>query len=91
MAGYFTAALAQRVRHTSTGPIGLDIHGFGPAGPAGNLNAVRHFDTPSDLRHEIINARLWAGLHYRFSSVAGVTLGRQVANYDLNHAFQPIG
>ena len=52
---------------------------------------MRHFTKPSDLRREIINARLWAGLHYRFSSVAGVTLGRQVANYDLNHAFQPTG
>ena len=90
--GAITSAMAQVFStFLGTGPIGLDIHGFGPAGPAGNLNAVRHFDTPSDLRHEIINARLWAGLHYRFSSVAGVALGRQVANYDLSHAFQPVG
>jgi hypothetical protein len=73
-----------------TNEIGLDIHGFDPAGPAGNLNAVRHFDMPSDLRHEIIDARLWAGLHYRFSGVAGVVLGRNVANYDLRHAFRPV-
>jgi hypothetical protein len=45
---------------------------------------------PNDLRHEIIDARLWAGLHYHFSSVAGVVLGRKVANYDLRHAFRPI-
>jgi hypothetical protein len=51
---------------------------------------VRHFDAPNDLRHEIIGARLWAGLHYHFSSVAGVVLGRKVAKYDLRHAFQPI-
>ena len=38
----------------------------------------------------IINARIWAGLHYRFSGVAGVVLGRNVAKYDLKHAFQPI-
>jgi hypothetical protein len=67
----------------------LDIHGFDPAGPAGNLDAVRHFDSPSDERSEIIDARLWAGLHYRFSGVAGVVLGRQVAKYDLRHAFRP--
>jgi hypothetical protein len=69
----------------------LAIHGFDAAGPPGNLNAVRRFDTPNDLRREIINARIWAGLHYRFSGVAGVVLGRNVAKYDLGHAFQPVG
>ena len=73
-----------------TNQIDLDIHGFVAAGPAGNLNAVRHFDMPNDLRHEIIDARLWAGLHYPFSGVAGVVLGRNVAKYDLRHAFRPI-
>jgi hypothetical protein len=90
--GTITSAMAQVFStFLGTNQISLDIHGFDPAGPPGNLNAVRHFNTPSDLRHEIINARLWAGLHYRFSSVAGVVLGRQVVKYDLRHAFQPIG
>jgi hypothetical protein len=75
----------------STNQIDLDIHGFDPAGPAGNLNAVRHFETANDLRQEIIDARVWAGLHYHFSGVAGVVLGRKVAKYDLAHAFQPVG
>jgi hypothetical protein len=73
-----------------TNQIELDVHGFDPAGPAGNLNAVRHFDMPNDLRREIIDARLWAGLHYHFSGVAGVVLGRKVAKYDLKHAFRPL-
>jgi hypothetical protein len=67
--------------------IDLDLHGFDPAGPAGNLNAVRHFTTTDDLRTEIVNARLWGGLHYRFSSMAGLDLGRKVAAFDLAHAF----
>ena len=71
--------------------INLDIHGFDPNGPAGNLNAVQHFSTADDLRTEIVNARVWGGLHYRFSVVAGVLLGQKVAEYDLAHAFQPIG
>jgi hypothetical protein len=74
-----------------TNQINVDVHGFDPAGPTGNLNAVRHFDMPNDLRSEVINARLWAGLHYHFSGVAGVVLGRNVAKYDLRHAFQPTG
>jgi hypothetical protein len=73
-----------------TNQIDLDIHGFDPAGPPGNMNAVRHFDMPNDLRDEVIQARILAGLHYHFSCVAGVVLGRNVANFDLMHAFQPI-
>ena len=48
---------------------------------------LRHAERASG---EVINARIWAGLHYRFSGVAGVVLGRQVAKYDLRHAFQPV-
>jgi hypothetical protein len=88
--GVVTSAMAEVFStFLGTNQIDLDIHGFDPTGPAGNLNAVRHFDTPNDLRHEIIDARLWAGLHYHFSGVAGVVLGRKVAKYDLRHAFRP--
>jgi hypothetical protein len=45
---------------------------------------------PNELRHEIIDARLWAGLHYRFSGVAGVVLGRKVADFDLRHALRRV-
>jgi hypothetical protein len=34
-----------------------------------------------------VNARVWAGVHYRFSVEAGVTLGKSVAQYDLARAF----
>jgi VCPO second helical-bundle domain len=89
--GVVTSAMAEVFStFLGTNQIGLDVHGFDPAGPAGNLNAERHFDTPNDLRHEIVGARLWAGLHYHFSSVAGVVLGRKVAKYDLRHAFRPV-
>ena len=73
-----------------TDNIDLDIHGFDAAGLPGNLNAVRHYDTADELRSEIVDARLWGGIHYRFSGEAGVQLGLQVARYGLNHAFRPI-
>ena len=83
-----TSAMAQVfATFLGTQRIDLDLHGFDPNGPAGNLNAVRHFTTTDDLRTEIVNARLWGGLHYRFSSMAGLDLGRNVATYDLAHAF----
>jgi hypothetical protein len=88
--GVITSAMAEVFStFLGTNQIDLDIHGFDPFGPAGNLNAVRHFDMPNEVRDEIIDARLWAGLHYHFSGVAGVVLGHKVAKYDLGHAFQP--
>jgi VCPO second helical-bundle domain len=90
--GVITSAMAEVfTTFLDTNQIDVNIHGFDPGGPAGNLNAVRHYDLPSDLRQEIIDARLWAGLHYPFSGVAGVVLGRQVAKYDLRHAFRLVG
>jgi hypothetical protein len=86
--GTLTSAMAEVFsRFLGTKRIDVDIHGFSAAGAAGNLDAVHHFDRVSDLRTEIVNARLWAGLHYRGSSDAGVDLGRSVAKYDLKHAF----
>ena len=89
--GSVTSAVAEVFStFLGTNQIDLDLHGFDPAGLPGNLDAVRHFDMPNDLRQEIIDARVWAGIHYRFSDVAGVVLGRQVAKFDLRHAFQPV-
>ena len=86
-----TSAMAEVLStFLGTNQIDLDLHGFDPAGPPGNFDAVRHFDMPNDLRHEIIDARLWAGLHYHFSGVAGVVVGRNVAKFDLRHAFRPV-
>ena len=57
-----------------------------PGGPA-----VRTFDTFSQPLAELIEARIWAGLHYRFEDVAGQLLGRNVANYGAANYFQPVG
>ena len=88
--GSVTSAMAEVVvDFTESNRAPVAIHGFDPAGPSGNLDAVRVFETATALRQEIIDARVWGGLHYRFSGVAGVVLGRQVAKYDLAHAFRP--
>jgi hypothetical protein len=89
--GTITSAMAEVLsRFLGTQRFNLDIHGFDAVGLAGNLDAVRRFEMANDLRNEIIYARLWGGLHYHFSSVAGVVLGRNVAKYDLRHAFRPL-
>lgn len=85
-----TAAMAQVfASELGTANINLDVTGFDAAGAPGNFNAVRHFATGNDLATDVMNARVWGGLHYRFSCIAGATLGRSVAHWDLTHAFQP--
>ena len=89
--GSITSAVAEVLTHfLRTDQIDVDIRGFDASGASGNMNATRHFDTAAQLREEIVNARLWAGVHYRGSSEAGVDLGRNVAAYALAHAFRPI-
>jgi hypothetical protein len=89
--GTNTSAVAKVFsKFLGTDNIDLDIHGFDAAGLPGNLDAVRHYDTADELRSEVVNARLWGGIHYRFSGEAGVQLGRKVAHYGLNHAFKPV-
>ena len=89
--GSITSAVAEVLTEVfGTDAIDIAIHGFDASGLPGNLSATRHFDTAAQLREEIVDARLWAGLHYRGSSEAGVDLGRKVAHYDLHHAFRPV-
>ena len=76
--------------YLGTQAINVQIHGFDAAGAAGNFDAVQTFATADDLRKQIVDARLWAGVHYRFSGEAGVALGKTVAQYDLSHAFGPL-
>jgi hypothetical protein len=85
------AAMAVLSKFLGTDAINLDIHGFDPAGPAGNLNAVRHFATAEALRAQVADARVWGGMHWRFSTVAGDDLGQELAAYDLSHAFSGNG
>ena len=90
--GTNTSAMAEVFSEfLGTDQIDLDIHGFDAARPAGNLNAVHHFETADQLRQEVIGARLWGGIHYRRSSEAGVHLGQKVAHYGLNQAFKATG
>ena len=81
-----TSAVAEVLtRFLGTDQLEVDVQG------TPSLAVTRHYTTADDLRAEADNARVWAGLHYRFSVQAGSLLGRDVADYDLSHAFRPIG
>jgi hypothetical protein len=51
---------------------------------------IRSFDRFSDALDEIIEARIWAGLHFRTADVQARKLGRKVARYMAKHYFQPL-
>jgi hypothetical protein len=57
-----------------------------PGGPA-----TRSFSSFSQAVDEIVEARIWAGLHFRTADVQAVELGTNVANLAAANYFQPVG
>jgi hypothetical protein len=57
-----------------------------PGGPA-----TRSFSSFSQAVNEIVEARIWAGLHYRTADVQAVTLGTNVASYAATNYFESVG
>jgi hypothetical protein len=60
-------------------------------GTANDWTAIHTFATVTDLQHEVANARVWAGLHYRGSTQEGLVLARQVARWTLRRYFLAAG
>jgi hypothetical protein len=50
----------------------------------------RSFERFSDALNEVIDARVWAGIHFRTADVQGAVLGSKVAHYLKKHYFQPV-
>jgi hypothetical protein len=63
----------------------LDINLISTAAPG----AIRHYDTEAALNQEVVDARVWLGLHFRFADTAGVQVGQAAADYGLDHYFAP--
>jgi hypothetical protein len=51
---------------------------------------TRSFERFSDILSEVIDARVWAGIHFRTACVQGSVLGQKVAHYLNKHYFQPV-
>jgi hypothetical protein len=52
--------------------------------------AVHDFERTQDLRQEIIDARIYGGMHYRTSAVHGMVIANKVAHWVSRHYFQPV-
>jgi PAP2 superfamily len=51
------------------------------------LQPVRHYEQASDLTQEVMNARVWGGIHFRDATVKGVITGSKVARWSLKRYF----
>ena len=51
----------------------------------------RTFNRFSDLTNEVLEARIWAGIHFRNADVQAAKLGRKVERYIHKHQFPRVG
>jgi hypothetical protein len=49
---------------------------------------TRQFTSFSQLRDDIVDARVWSGIHFRFADTEGAKIGRRVAHWGSLHAFR---
>ncbi|MGN9914078.1 vanadium-dependent haloperoxidase [Phytohabitans sp. LJ34] len=54
-----------------------------------DTGTTRHFRSFSQATAEVIEARIWGGIHFRTADVNGAELGQAVADYIAQHHFQP--
>ena len=81
----FTDALAAAL-HTHH----LDITIPGATNGGTSLATSRQYTSVDDVQREIVDARVWIGFHFRNSVEQGEKLGNDVAEWDLDRAFQPV-
>jgi hypothetical protein len=52
---------------------------------------TRHYEFAAQLRRDVIDARVWAGIHFRTADVVGANLGARVSHWSLARYFRPLG
>ena len=55
------------------------------------VQKTRTFTRLSQAEREVINARVYVGIHFRNSDTTARTQGRRVTNWVFKHYFRPVG
>jgi hypothetical protein len=55
----------------------------------GVVNPVRTYSRLSDALAEVLDARVYGGMHYRHSTLMGANVGKQVSRFTTRHFFRP--
>jgi hypothetical protein len=74
--------------HTLQNFFGTDKIGFSAF--SNKSCTTRTFERFSDALKEVIDARVWSGIHFRTADTQGAALGNKVAHYLKQHYFQPV-
>jgi hypothetical protein len=83
------SCLSSAIVHTMQGFFGTDKLAFSATSPS--TGTTRTFERLSAALKEIIDARVWGGIHFRTADVQGAVLGRKVSHYLEHHLLQPLG
>jgi hypothetical protein len=79
----FTDALAAAL-HTKH----IDVTMPGGQNGSSVLTTTQHFDTVDDVQHQVVDARVWLGFHFRNSVEQGEKVGNSVASWELKRFFR---
>jgi hypothetical protein len=85
--GCFTAGFSDALAaalHTKH----LDVTLPGGQGGSTVLTTTQHFDNVEDVQHQIVDARVWLGFHFRNSVKQGLEVGNDVARWELERYFK---
>lgn len=55
-----------------------------------NSGTTRHFSRFSDALKEVLDARVWGGIHFRTADMQGSVIGQKVSHYLVKHFFAPV-
>ncbi|HEY6125617.1 MAG TPA: hypothetical protein VIV63_13275, partial [Steroidobacteraceae bacterium] len=55
------------------------------------VQKVRRYQRFSDAARDVVDARVYLGIHFRFADVAARNQGRRVADWAFNHFLLPVG
>jgi hypothetical protein len=84
--GSHTEVLRMFFGDAPAGGYQITSNAVNPGGPA-----TRAFTSFDQVLDEIVEARIWAGLHFRTADVQGRELGTNVADFAAANYFQPVG
>jgi len=51
---------------------------------------TRFYDSGRALRRDVVAARVWLGIHFRFADTAAREMGRRLTAWTLDHYFRPV-
>jgi hypothetical protein len=50
----------------------------------------RHFERFSEILEEVVDARVWGGIHFRTANTEGAEIGEKVVRWERRFYFRPL-